>query len=69
MKLICDDCKNTFNEDDLEYVKGFICNIGGHSYYEEYGVCPYCNSENWRDFSARDEEEQEDDNNLEGETK
>ena len=64
MKLICDDCKNTFSEDDLEYEKGLLCNIDGQSYYEEYGLCPHCNSEHWREFSARDEEEQEGDNNV-----
>ena len=47
--LKCAWCGEVFSEDSVETKSGYLCECGDHSVYEDYGVCPYCGSDDFEE--------------------
>ena len=57
--LICNDCGEIFDDDDLESRSECVGEFWGSPAYDSYGVCPYCGSDDYEEYVEEEEEEDE----------
>ena len=49
-KLICLDCGEIFDEDELDSYEECVGEYWGTPAYETFGICPNCQSDAWEDL-------------------